>query len=519
MRRSPRLRPRPVPALALAAATALGAAGCAPELATEGSLEVYLRSDLSPLERSGLRVEVTLWSFDDVELARAALEASSLESEPLAAASGAFLAAFEGLASGLVRVQVSLSGEGVEPRRADTVVAAGAGLTQARVVVAREAARTCQRDADCEPDEPCIDRVLCDSAERRCLRFRAAYWVEGCACEVASDCAPAGGCGVTSCESYSCVTGPDPSRCGPRESCRALGGGEYRCDPATCRGRAAGEQCRPARSACDVPEVCEVGGVDECPPDVGRPAYTGCDGPAGGGYCSLRGDSMGQALDCGPGGERCECRTDCRSGEACRVPGQPCEEGALDCAGGVASCLATGARSDGFACGEPTECAEAPVCRDGECVSGEPRPSGAECGPVVVEGGCFAPSFCDGSGRCVERVRLGLACDRPPGAPAPALCQAYRCGSRGDCLLTVAPDGIDPAGCSGRAPGTTCGVRRCSSGACVTIPDGRLCAGQTCRTGLCSVGRGYQCELASAGAGCTRSDGSTGRCDELGRCL
>ncbi len=505
-------------ALALAV-TALGAVGCAPSLPTDGSLEVYLRSDLSPRERSGLRVEVILWSFDDVELARAELEASSLESEALAAASGAFLAAFEGPETGLVRVQVSLSGEGFETRSADTVVAAGVGLTQARVVVAREAARSCLRDADCEPDEPCIERVLCDSVERRCLRLRAAYWVEGCACEVASDCPPAGGCGVTTCEAYSCVTGPDPSRCGPRESCRGGVGADYRCDPATCRGRAAGEVCRPARSPCDVPEVCEADGVDECPPDAGRTAYMGCDGPAGGGYCSLEGDAMGEATDCGPGGERCECRTDCRSGEACRVPGQPCQVGVLDCTGGIASCAATGARPDGSACREPTECAEAPVCQDGECASGEPRPSGVECGPVFVEGGCFEPSVCDGSGRCRARVRLGLACDRPPGAPAPALCQAYRCGARGDCLLSAAPDGIDPAGCSGRVPGTGCGVLRCQSGACITVPDGRSCAGQTCRTGLCDAVRGYQCELVSAGTTCTRTNGTFGRCDVLGRCL
>lgn len=500
----------------VAIAMALGAIGCESPVSVE-SLEVYLRSDLSAEERSGLSVEVTVETLDEVEVARAEIDAFPLDGEALGTAPGAFLFAFDELPAGLARVRVALSGEGVETRRANTVVATGAGLTQARVVLAREPTRTCVQAADCDPDEPCIERVLCDPDERRCLRFRAPFWVEGCACETASDCPPPEGCGATSCEAYSCVTRPDPSRCGPREACRAAGGAVYLCDPATCLGRAAGEECRPARSPCDAPEHCEVGDVEACPPDVGQVPYVACVGASGAGYCAPREGGEGAGADCGPGGEGCACRAECRSGEACRVPGEPCRVGALECTGGTASCLDSGVQPDGTVCGEATDCADAPLCSEGACMPGEPRPVGTECGPIPVEGGCFAPSRCDGAGACLERVRVAQACDRPLGEPPAEACQGYRCSARGDCLLAILPDGIDPDGCFGRAPDTRCGTRLCRLGACVTVPDDRYCR-IPCRTGACEPDLGYTCELAPLATPCQLPDGSSGRCDASGTC-
>lgn len=163
----------------------------------------------------------------------------------------------------------------------------------------------------------------------------------------------------------------------------------------------------------------------------------------------------------------------CTSGAAC-APSDPCRSGQISCAGGTATCTATG-----------------------------PAPAGTPCGPASV---------CSPSGTCVP-CNAGASC--VPMAGGPCARGTIACSSGAPVCVGGGTAPVDTP-----CPGGICNA----SGTCVPCVDGASCAATSmCRVGRirCALGMAI-CDqtLAPTGTMCDDSNACTApdACDSSGAC-
>ncbi len=405
----------------------------------------------------------------------------------------------------------------------------------------------CVRDANSGIDNTCTHPDTCDAAGVCQQRHEPSTT----ACDDGLDCTVG-----DHCNNGLCVKGaPDNDLCGPPD-CRDLSVpgccATWACDvndtDPVSRGckftplTAGSLACRPSRSSCDAPELCN--GTKDCPADVARPSGYECAAP----MCSAtearpRMTCNGMSFTCATqpscdpftcNATQSACRTTCTTSSQCleayycdtrtgrcepRTPGgEPCDDASVcatpfcvdgvccdaSCEGQCEACNVAGregvcspipegddpvdydneaCESDGTVCGGACDGVTTSECgyppRATEC-------SPAACDPTANEG--VEASFCDGAGACAREE--------------PVSCSPYACGSdacNGDCTV----DGDCDA------------ASYCQAGMCEPRRgDGEMCsrAGQ-CRSGFCADGVccesscDGQCEACdtSAGAGLCRA--------------
>jgi hypothetical protein len=320
--------------------------------------------------------------------------------------------------------------------------------------------------------------------------------------------------------------------------------------------------CRPSRSACDAPELCD--GTEDCPDDAprpmgyecapalctsseARPAET-CDGTtffcppqtscepyacsADGAACRTGCTTSAQCLDgffCNTRTGRCEPQTPggeaCDDASTCATP--YCVDGVCCDAPCEGTCEACDVRGREGVCA-PIPGGEDPARYDNEPCDGDGSLCGGTCDGVTRES-CAYPSratecappacdaarnegveasFCDGGGACV--VEEPVSC-------APYACRGDACN--GDCVVDADCDGTSfcRAGtCSPRRnDGVACSrAAQCASGFCV---DG-VCCESACDGQCEACGNGGTCgAVTGAPVGerpeCAGSDACRGSCD------
>lgn len=488
-------------------AAMLTASACGPAPTAERVLEVYVRSDLAELELREATVELELLHAT-TGISNESVPASALDQVALRTEAGAFVARFRDVAPGQARVAVRLSapeGRVYEGERL-AAIDADATVIQARVLVTRDV-------IDCEPaqlgtaSDPCAAPCSVGTCEeRRCFVVRAAEWFPGCECDTSRDCADgaAGECSRGECRGHVCQPRAEDSLCPPGRSC-VEGADGFACARPSCRGLAPGTPC-PGRSAddpCDPREFCD-GVSDECPADEAIPPGGSCDGAGGPGFCRRLDPTVPGSCLRGA----CTCDTECRPNERCdaELPeADACFEGRRDCGVEGWPCARGAMREDRSACGEATECAEAPTCQGGACVPGAARVGSCTLAPGT--GGACVLAECGPEGRCGVPAPADTPCGSSP------RCTRYRCDGARTCELVY--DGDDerceaPSGCERRE----CRPAGDSVGRCVTtgLDDAACRTTEPCRVGQCVAMSGCTFLTAPDGTRCSCTETSSGTC-------
>jgi hypothetical protein len=492
----------------------LAASACGPAPTTERVLEVYVRSDLAEPELREATVELELLhataGTSNESVPAAALDLAALRTE-----SGAFVARLLEVAPGQARVAVRIlapEGRVYEGERL-AAIDADAVVIQVRVLITRDV-------IDCDPaqlgtaSDPCTAPCSVGTCEGgRCFVVRTAEWFPGCECDTSRECADgaAGECSRGECQGHVCQPRAEDSLCPPGRSCVEDADG-FACARPSCRGLAPGTPC-PGRSVddpCDPPELCD-GVSDECPADEAVVPGGSCVGPGGAGFCRRLDPTVpGSCL-----GGACTCDTECRPNERCdaELPEtDACYEGRRDCGTEGWPCVRGALREDRAACGEATECTEAPTCQGGVCVPGAARVGGCTLAPGT--GGACVLAECGPEGGCGVPAPAGTSCGSPP-----RRCTRYRCDGAGTCELAY--DGDDPrcetrSGCERRA----CKPADDVIGECVTtgLDDAACRPTEPCRVGQCAAGVGCTFLTAPDGTACACTERASGTCTS-GSCV
>ena len=315
-------------------------------------------------------------------------------------------------------------------------------------------------------------------------------------------------------------------------------GGDSVCLDGVCTTCPAGTECPIEGKQCRV-------GIIECA--SGKPECTEVGNAANGASCSQTGQAPSQGTVCKDG----SCVA-CNAGDQC-VPANPCHQGTLACAGGVATCTDVGTSLPaGSACGTSKVCTasgECAACTAGmacdlpnepcklgkiECSSGAPvctvagdGPNGTACGngKVCSQGTCVA---CNAGSSCTptNKCRTGtLSCDS--GMP---VCQdtgmnaanGTGCGTNLYCSNGSCVPCTPNASCSTGNPCKT-GTTSCATGSSQcresgNAPDGRGCGnGMVCKDGDCvACEANTACQPSACKVGTTTCASGTSRCTETG---
>jgi len=236
------------------------------------------------------------------------------------------------------------------------------------------------------------------------------------------------------------------------------------------------QECRVARGACDVTEVCS-GTSPECPADIVRPTQTPC-GAAATDVCDVDDVCDGVSPQC-----RIDARK--RSGVECRAPRDACDA-AEHCDGSSAACPVDAARPSSSVCRPAAAPCDAVERCDG--VSDACPPDGVASARVTCRA---AASDCDAAEVCD-----GTLPTCPTDAPASAgvMCRdaAGPCDTIENCngVTFTCPSDTFSQGTSCRPPAADCDAEEyCDGSGPHCPPDAPAQSSQVCRgaTGACDA--------------------------------
>lgn len=411
---------------------------------------------------------------------------------------------------------------------ADTGASAPDGLACGANQFCRAGAcAACSDGATCTPTNVCHGGVTsCAGGAATCVDSGSAL-TPGRSCGTDRVCSPAGSC-VACTQGAACAYGGNPCHAGTTDCstgvalCKDAGtnvtdgtacGTNLVCKSGACASCTAGAACTPSNSchagttscatgvavcvdaatnapdglSCGVNKYCYAGTCGACTDGASctptaSACHVGTTSCAGGvatcvdtGASVAAGKSCGAGLVCSPAGS---CGA-CAQGASCAYGGNPCHAGTTDCATGVALCKDTATNLvDGTSCGTNL------VCKAGACTTCK---AGLACTPGNP---CHTgtTSCATGASVCIDS-----AANAPDGVA---------CGSGLFCNAGVCGACAEGAAC---APANAChtGTTSCATGKAVcTDSGGALAAGTSCGANqVCAPGG--SCIACTAGASCT----------------